>query len=492
MCIRQSCCFVVLLAFLVMGCQDTDQPAPAAQTASNEMPAAVERTPAQESRKEAALATLRANWDSDVITGATVDEIKKVLEDGSPENVEPLLQRIELLQQSGDVYAPDFALWWEERGREEVGGSLFWNRELVHEAVALLMEGARARDVFEMLQEAAETNDPVARMWVALLNPDNSGRHDGSVLGPLLSVIDEVRALIDAGDTDAAYFLGLLALQGDLDLVNANPEEALGWLETAADAGNDHAAALLAETYRTGMRGFPADPAKAKHWAARAAGTEAEASIIKQRTAANIASSANNLKQLGLIGKMVANESPGEKWPALSSTPGQLMMDPAVVYPEYLTDPRICISPAHPKFQTLLEMADSDPLSVMRDDSYWYLGYAITNDEQGFEFVNAIRMAVEAGETLTGDIETPALETERIFRIREGVHRFFITDINDPRASQRTQSTIPVIIERPGLHTDGANVLFFDGHVEFIEYPGEFPMTESFIQALQSLDDLKS
>ena len=50
---------------------------------------------------------------------------------------------------------------------------------------------------------------------------------------------------------------------------------------------------------------------------------------------------------------------------------------------------------------------------------------------------------------------------------------------------------IPVIIERPGLQKGGSNVLFLDGHVEFIAYPGKWPMTEKFIKALESLDELK-
>ena len=48
-----------------------------------------------------------------------------------------------------------------------------------------------------------------------------------------------------------------------------------------------------------------------------------------------------------------------------------------------------------------------------------------------------------------------------------------------------------MLIERPGLHKNGANVLFFDGHVEFFEYPGPFPMTQKFITALEELDELK-
>lgn len=74
---------------------------------------------------------------------------------------------------------------------------------------------------------------------------------------------------------------------------------------------------------------------------------------------------------------------------------------------------------------------------------------------------------------------------DTIFRTREGVERFLITDINNPAASNQAQSEIPVMWDIftqsqwldsgagvmisnhvPG----GANVLFMDGHVEFIRW----------------------
>ncbi|MBX7259322.1 MAG: DUF1559 domain-containing protein [Candidatus Hydrogenedentes bacterium] len=68
-------------------------------------------------------------------------------------------------------------------------------------------------------------------------------------------------------------------------------------------------------------------------------------------------------------------------------------------------------------------------------------------------------------------------------RLREGIERFFISDINNPAASAEAQSTIPVMFDEvenvvaqfnhvPG----GGNVLYMDGHVSFIKYPGESPV----------------
>jgi prepilin-type processing-associated H-X9-DG protein len=199
--------------------------------------------------------------------------------------------------------------------------------------------------------------------------------------------------------------------------------------------------------------------------------------------------SQNNLKQLGLVMKMFANESRGQIFPRLDPRPGHLMMLGNEVFPEYVTDVSVYISPAHPQAADFKERATQDPLSIIDDHSYWYLGYAIPNEEAGLAFVEAYKKAVKNGEGPGEDLKDTATST--IMRLREGVERFFITDINDPASSARIQSEIPIMIERPGLQEGGSNVLYMDGHVVFIKYPGIFPMTEKFIQALESLDALK-
>jgi len=86
-----------------------------------------------------------------------------------------------------------------------------------------------------------------------------------------------------------------------------------------------------------------------------------------------------------------------------------------------------------------------------------------------------------------------------LYRLKEGINRFLITDINNPAASAVADSECPVMwdlishLSKIGSGTTyfnhipgGANVLFMDGHVEFIKYPGKFPVTESvaYVSAL--------
>ena len=71
------------------------------------------------------------------------------------------------------------------------------------------------------------------------------------------------------------------------------------------------------------------------------------------------------------------------------------------------------------------------------------------------------------------------------YRIREGIERFFITDINNPAATAVAQSEVFVMLDDlnagnvsmmnhvPG----GCNVLYMDAHVEFVRYPGKTPVS---------------
>jgi prepilin-type N-terminal cleavage/methylation domain-containing protein/prepilin-type processing-associated H-X9-DG protein len=76
-----------------------------------------------------------------------------------------------------------------------------------------------------------------------------------------------------------------------------------------------------------------------------------------------------------------------------------------------------------------------------------------------------------------------------VLRLKEGIERFFITDINNPSGSAVAQSTLAIKWDQQqAVQTNGqikfhhlpggGNVLYMDGHVEFFKYPNEkMPMT---------------
>ncbi|MBI1320839.1 MAG: hypothetical protein GC168_18090 [Candidatus Hydrogenedens sp.] len=87
-------------------------------------------------------------------------------------------------------------------------------------------------------------------------------------------------------------------------------------------------------------------------------------------------------------------------------------------------------------------------------------------------------------------------------RIREGIERFFITDINNPGASAKAQSGLIAMWDMIGETPDqfnhipgGSNVLYMDGHVAFVRYVegmhGAFPVHEvglMFQRAFEGID----
>lgn len=296
--------------------------------------------------------------------------------------------------------------------------------------------------------------------------------------------------------------------------------------------------------------------------------------LARAREAARRASCQNNLKQIGLVCKMFANESKGEKFPAMAprqswvvsspagggatasyvnynecnypnpAPPGsgqpvgnspdtEFVFDGSLIYPEYLSDINVMVCPSDSNGQKLIETelrwnfhdtsvvpaGVADPSRVDRcaftAESYLYLAWAL-NGRPGHDYLvtggsetnpaslnlpfvgalqtmitNHITSILTGGtgrydEDITGNFDGVA-GNESIYRTREGIERFFITDINNPGASSEAQSSIPVMGDL--LSTDvadfnhvpgGSNWLYMDGHVEFIKYPGNFPNTPVF------------
>ena len=84
--------------------------------------------------------------------------------------------------------------------------------------------------------------------------------------------------------------------------------------------------------------------------------------------------------------------------------------------------------------------------------------------------------------------------TNTIFRLREGVTRFLITDINNTGASASSQSQTWIMSDVPSVlpseynHVPGgSNVLYLDGHVAFVKYEQGAPSYPNYARVVGGL-----
>jgi prepilin-type processing-associated H-X9-DG protein len=210
------------------------------------------------------------------------------------------------------------------------------------------------------------------------------------------------------------------------------------------------------------------------------------------------------------------------------------------IFPEYMPDPAILVCPSDPlddvdKFRgpdgriligiprylgglahradasygywgwVLDKVGDDDPDDVLGSFSPYFnrpfdtpapaqfmeiLDY-LNEEVYRFDNVSPVDTDVEVETEGTGNGDGPT-----IFRLREGIERFLITDINNPGASAEAQSTIWVmhdavspVIRNFNHVPGGANVLYLDGHVQFVRYPGRPPVNFLFSTAVGGIFD---
>ena len=293
--------------------------------------------------------------------------------------------------------------------------------------------------------------------------------------------------------------------------------------------------------------------------------------LARAREAARRSSCQNNLKQMGVVLKMYANEAGGsfprvhgdEPWGATApagcldaQTDAELAPQIAAIFPEYLTDLKVLICPSDPDASSPnpLKILDNAPGQVCAykglpsnaDGSYIYMGFVldkvsdsdpaldaslfgapaaaqvsaqyaylmlVISYRQGVSFLqgplgdqnpdndgkldqdinDAMKYGMLSAMAQPAGIPLGNGGGQIIYRLREGIERFLITDINNAASSNSAQSALPVMWDVVSANPSskaqfnhvpgGANVLYMDGHSEFQRYPGAFPASKTFAAA---------
>jgi len=216
----------------------------------------------------------------------------------------------------------------------------------------------------------------------------------------------------------------------------------------------------------------------------------------------------------------------------------------SAVYPEYLTDPAIIFCPSDLSDNLQNHVASDGKLTLINkvdgnnhqdgveaiDASYTYVPWVLDRisddspkdfsirllgvaDAIGLPVEDSIDFAEQPAQLLdvihsmfhgimpyrhSGDPSAVRAEADKdrsvtagngngggdtVYRLRQGIERFLITDINNPAGSAVASSGIFVMYDNTAIVADrfnhvpgGSNVLYMDGHVEFVKYPGPPPV----------------
>jgi len=260
----------------------------------------------------------------------------------------------------------------------------------------------------------------------------------------------------------------------------------------------------------------------------------------------------NNMKQIGLVLRMYADESGGMypagsrndrygnvrqlEWLGRQTTRNNFGVNGSGLYPDYLEDFDIFVCPSSSN-ELQDELADwytdltlvepyldpvltADPRNLeilpgllgerpdpdcLTSQHYIYLPHAVATEENLLFLFDEYYRLMAVGETapfLGMEFDVPGGHgpghRDTFHRIRDGVNRMFIEDINRPGMTAVPETRIPLLFDTMSLYgrhvpnhvvPPGGNVLYMDGHVQYMRFPDKKlqpPYTPDLVEWLRA------
>ena len=235
--------------------------------------------------------------------------------------------------------------------------------------------------------------------------------------------------------------------------------------------------------------------------------------LSKARELARRSICVNNLKQLGMVLSLYGNEN-GDKFPPIDDKYARFMFESNILYPEYLTDAALLACPSDPDFEPstnfrLRRPFDGLPAGAVHPDcfealSYIYLSYMMTDDNSmlfGFATFSWLDSVFPISDSVVNGWRDRSINMASfgyggfgnaggniLNRLSANVDRFLITDINSVFTGQGSgASAVPMMWDQISTNISqfnhvpaGQNILYLDGHVEFVGFEANssrFPAT---------------